>query len=52
MRSAPEGWMDAEREFESRMKARSKLGSRKQKWTLGDVVLFSGCAGSFLYFIL
>ena len=51
MRSAPEGWMQLEKEYRKKMQARSKLGSRKHKWTLTDIALFTLCTGSFLYFI-
>jgi len=52
MRSAPKGWMQLEQEYRKKMRARSKLGSRKQKFTAVDVVLFSACTSGFFYFIL
>jgi len=51
MRSAPEGWMQLEREYEKKMRARSKLGSKKKKWTLADIALFTLCTGTVFYFI-
>ena len=52
MRSVPEGWMDAEKEFRNRSQSKGSKANPRHKVNFVDVVLFCCVTSSLFYFML
>ena len=52
MRSAPEGWMDAERKFHTRNQGKRNKENAMRNVKFIDVVLFCCITSSLFYFML
>ena len=52
MRSAPEGWMDAEREFRNRSQSKGSKANARHTVSFVDVILICCVTSSLFYFML